>query len=79
MFKKANEQSSKTQQRSSLGKARGMKVSVVLTADSYLHLECGEKIACLRMKKLKLKKKGKRSILLMDNTRSLSSIFGGAA
>lgn len=52
-----------------------MDVSVVLTVDKYLHLESGEKIACLKMKHLKLKKKGDRSIIINENNRSITSLF----
>jgi hypothetical protein len=52
-----------------------MKVNIVLTADKYLHLECGEKIASLRLKKLKLSKKGKYSILLAEKLRSITTLF----
>jgi hypothetical protein len=52
-----------------------MKVNVVLTVDNYLHLECGEKIASLRLKRLKLSKKGKTSISITEKLRSITSLF----
>jgi hypothetical protein len=36
-----------------------MNVTVILTVDRYLHLECGEQIASLKMRRLKLSRKGK--------------------
>jgi len=52
-----------------------MKVNVVLTVDNYLHLECGEKIASLRLKRLKLAKKGKNNIAVSERLRSITSLF----
>lgn len=59
-------------------KEESMKVKVVLTADKYLHLECGEKIASLRLKRLKLSKKGKVSIVLGEKLRNITTLFAPA-
>lgn len=40
-----------------------MNVNVVLTVDKYLHVECGQEIASLKLKKVKLSRKGKKIIV----------------
>lgn len=52
-----------------------MEVTVILSADKYLHLESGEKIACLKLKHLKLRRKGEKSILLNEKNRSITTLF----
>ena len=41
-------------------------VSVVLTVDRYLHLECADKVGSLRLKDLKLRRKGKNGVIVNE-------------
>ena len=47
---------------------------MVLTLDKYLHLEWGEKVASLKLRRLKLSRKG-NTIWLAERTRSITSLF----
>lgn len=59
-------------------RVKGMEVMIVLTADKYLHLECGEKIACLKLKRLKMNRKSDRKIILNERRGSITNIFAAS-
>jgi hypothetical protein len=51
-----------------------MKVTAIITIDNYLHLECKDKIATMKISEINFKKKN-RMILVSGALKSISQLF----